>query len=637
MAIELSLEVINDITTANLSAAGLVNISLGKVGDEIYPSTGNVTTGNIDAKGLEVLNNGDFTAGDLTTTDGDINVISLNQLNVGQLTATNGAVDLISGTAGIKVNGTVQGDNGFIALAQQDIVTNEITSSQDAVILKSSQGAVTVNGSVTAFGDTSLAAAGDVTVGAVTSNDESVALISATGTVVLSGAITSMEDVTVASAQSLTINQEIKAELGTTALVSSEGSVTTTAKIDSGIDINIAAKQNVDTKTIRTHGGNIIVNAEQGTATIRRTIRSGGGDVLISASGRVKTKNIISRSGDVSIFSDTGLVRTGYIRTDRGNRSGDVYLEAGRDIRVAASVEMNGEQYSIYTGEEGVINVAYQQNKKENKRGQFVIGDTTGSGTLALITSPVIKPPVAPAGGGVQPNPVLIYIEIFRRVLDAGGTAPRHLSEINPITGQPYFDEAEFELIDQLTPNQQRRFKDILNNQAIPEEERLRKEDVRRGTVNDDGCYYLRLGFRLGGYDKHDEYAAWITGDNSDHLVMEPNNGYYSFYDGKLSVLGQAYIQKGQSKDSYAEVKTQHEYLAKKANGNIRNLNAYERGQIRTLERQLSIGSLIAQQCGFEFFLSFDTRRAASAAQTLYASRYPQVNIYHIEAGEAEF
>jgi hypothetical protein len=84
-------------------------------------------------------------------------------------------------------------------------------------------------------------------------------------------------------------------------------------------------KQNISTKRIRTYGGDIVVDAEQGTATIRGTVNSRGGDISISALGRVRTKNIISRSGDVFVVSDSGAVRTGYIRTDRGKRSGDVY------------------------------------------------------------------------------------------------------------------------------------------------------------------------------------------------------------------------------------------------------------------------------------------------------------------------
>ena len=204
-----------------------------------------------------------------------------------------------------------------------------------------------------------------------------------------------MEDVTVASAQNLTIDQEIRAELGAIALGSTEGSVTVNVPIDTAIGVNIAAKQNILTRRIRTYGGDVVVDSQLGTATIRGKINSRGGDISISALGRVRTKNIISRSGDVSVFSDSSAVRTGYIRTDRGNRSGDVYLEAATNIKVGAAVEINGEQYSIYTGEDGVINVAHQQNKKENKRSQFVIGDTTRSGTLALIGTPVTKPPVA--------------------------------------------------------------------------------------------------------------------------------------------------------------------------------------------------------------------------------------------------
>jgi probable HAF family extracellular repeat protein len=217
---ELKLEVINDIATANISAQGLIDISLGTIGEESFASSGNFATGNIEALSLEVANNGNFTAGNITTSNGDLDVISLNQLTVGQLSATNGTVDLISGTKGIKVGGTAKGDNGFIAVARLDIVTNQITSSEDAVILKSSQGAVTVNGSVTAFDEISLAAAGNVTVGAVTSNDQSVTLISATGIVNSSGAVLGIEDVTIASAKSLTIDQKIQSKFGTIDLVS---------------------------------------------------------------------------------------------------------------------------------------------------------------------------------------------------------------------------------------------------------------------------------------------------------------------------------------------------------------------------------------------------------------------------------
>jgi len=199
--------------------------------------------------------------------------------------------------------------------------------------------------------------AGDVTVGAVISNDQSVTLMSATGIVNSSGAVLGTEDVTIASAKSLTIDQKIQSKFGTIDLVSTEESVTTTAVIDSGFDLNIAAKQNVNTTTIRTQGGNVIVTAEQDTAIINSAIRSRGGDVLISALGKVSTGNIISQSGDVSIVSNLDLVRTGYIRTDfstaQGIKGGDVYLEAGRDIKISATVKLT--PYHIYAGDDGVI------------------------------------------------------------------------------------------------------------------------------------------------------------------------------------------------------------------------------------------------------------------------------------------
>lgn len=618
----LSLEVINDITTANLSAGGLVNISLGKIGDEVYPSIGNVTTGNIDALGLEVLNNGNFTAGDLTTTDGDINAISLNQLTVGQLTATNGAIDLISGTAGITVNGTVQGDNGFIALAQQDIVTNEITSSQDAVILKSSQGAVTVNGSVTAFGDASIAAAGDVTVGAVTSNDESVALISATGIVNLGGAVSSMEDVTVASAQSLTIDQEIKAELGSIALGSTEGSVTASVAIDSAIGVNIAAKQNVSTKRIRTYGGDVVIDAQQGTTTIGGVINSRGGDIRVSGFNTVRTKNLISRSGNVSIISDTSLARTGYIRTDRGNRNGDVYLEAGRNVRVGRAVEIDGEQYSIYAGDDGVINVAYQQNKKDNKRGQFVIGSPTGNGTLALVTSPVTTPiPTPPAGGGVQPNPILIYIEIFRRVLDAGGTAPRHQSEINPITAKPYFDEAEFELAQKFTPNQQNEIIKFVNVPTYRLDFEYVEEKGKFDTQNETGCFVIPLSIHLGNNAYHNQYADDVTGMKGDVIVIPPSRiGVFASttYDGIVRAGSKATLlappQVSQKIGDLAEVKTGYTALNNIVSGNSDSddFNLYNQ-----LVNQVIKEAVIAKACQKKYFIAFDRKSVANSGRQL--------------------
>ena len=71
-----------------------------------------------------------------------------------------------------------------------------------------------------------------------------------------------------------------------------------------------------------------------------KLVRSDSGNIYISASGKAKTKKIISKGGDVYVTSEQGLVRTGYIRTDKGNSGGKVYLQAAKKIKVAGSVNI---------------------------------------------------------------------------------------------------------------------------------------------------------------------------------------------------------------------------------------------------------------------------------------------------------
>jgi probable HAF family extracellular repeat protein len=660
---ELKLEVINDLATANISAQGLSDISLGKVGDKTFASTGNVTTGKIDALSLEVLNNGSFTSGDITTKNGDINIISLNQLTVGQLAATKGGIDLISGTEGININGTASGVFGITALAHLDINTKNIESgqkqtesgfSEDSVIFQSNQGAINIDGSVSTYGDVSLASAGNVVTKAITSQDGGVALISATGNVVHNDTIFSMNDVTIASAKDLTITQNIKTKIGTICLASTEGSVKANTVLNSGLDVGILARQNVRTIGIRTNEGNIVLEAELGQTVVNGNIISRGGDVYALGSGKVTTKNVISDGGDISIISKANSVITGYLKTDSENKDGNVYLEALNNVKIANVVDVDNLNFGIFRGEQGTISIAHQQLKNSFlSSDSFKIGDISQSGSIGVleksnttnppeiinqpklgITPPAVDvpqiPTKTPRGGNLKDFRLILIYEIFKRILDAGGTAPAHMDEINPITDKPYADEAEFELVKRLNPDQQGRFKYIINNENIPEEERLRMEDVRRGEVDEDGCYHLVLGRQLGSYQPHEEYATEVTGDNSDHLVME-SRGFYSFYDGKLNPLGLAYSLKGQTLGSYAEVKTQHEYFAKAVDGNLDDLTGYELNQLKQLGRQIIFGNIVANACNHKFFLSFDNNIAANAIATIYGPQYPTMNIYYIE------
>ncbi|ELS01404.1 HAF family repeat protein [Xenococcus sp. PCC 7305] len=641
----LDLEVIDDIATANITADGLTTINLGKVGEQIYDSTGNVITGNITTQGLDVSNNGNFLATEITTTDGDIEIISLNNLTLDKLTAVNGEITLISGTGEIAVNNSIQGDKGLVALAQLDIITNEIQSSQGAVILKSG-GVVTVNGSVIADDDISLAGVNNVSVGAVTSNDSGVALISATGIVNLGGAISSMEDVTLASALSLIVNQEITAKLGSVALVSTEGSVSTSAAIDSGIEAVIAAKQNVATKKIRTHGGAILIDAEQGTATVGGKVRSDGGDIYISALSKAKTKKIISKGGDVYVTSEQGLVRTGYIRTDQGNSGGKVYLQAAKKIKVAGSVNIDGNDYSIYTGvnETDWVNIGYELNKSEAKKNEFVIGDLTKSGTKAEIYGEY-----AFLDGDKPKSPIPLFpiIEFIRGLIESlqgpPEIEPPHADDINPVTGNPYRNPQDRELVEQMTNPQRRKIRDWIVNaerKVLLEE----NEVFDNGKIDDDGCFTAELGLHYGDrYDQsigevditHSVYATQITGALGDYFVVTPSEGLAALFDGLVNESGRIVIENLEVAGSVAEVKTGKQYFLRKALNPDHpsylgwKITLEDQRNLKRFENQLKREYDVATICNLDYFMSFSNIDAGLAAIELYGDKY-NINIYTI-------
>jgi probable HAF family extracellular repeat protein len=458
----LKLEVIDNLATANLSATGLVNLSLGKVGEEVFNSTGNVTVGNINAQALSVLNNGSLTAGNIQTTDGDIEIISLNNLTLGQLTATNGAIDLISGVGGINLTEAATSDNLFIALAKQAIFTKNLTSHNEAVILKSSTRGVTVNGVIAAYDDVSVAALKNVVVKEITSADGGVSLISATGKITEQGAIVAVEDVTVGAALDIT-TKNITASLGAVDLVSTQASVTVNGGINSAFDVGISAQNNVTTNKILAYEGAVGIQAIQGGALIRGNINTFNQDVYVIAQNTTNVRNVISKGGDVYLVSRDGLLKTGYLRTDKTkNIGGKVYLEAGNTISVDGSVSIGGKDYSIYTGvtEAGWISVATETKILEGNKTQFEGKDIATAeiyGDLALLTEPREAPTI--------PNPLPIILEIIRGIIDESRTPnPQNANDINPITGQRYGDDSERNFVASLTSSQKDAVARIVNN-----------------------------------------------------------------------------------------------------------------------------------------------------------------------------
>lgn len=452
----------------------------------------------------------------------------------------------------------------------------------------------------------------------------------------MNGAISSMEDVTLGSAKFLQA-RNVTTQLGEVALVSTEGAVRVDGLIDSAFDVSISAKQNATTNRIFTQGGVVAVETQAGAVNIRSEVRSDGGDVYVSGGAKVATKNIITNGGTIDLISRNKTLTTGFLRSDRSGATGvggRVYLQAGEEIIVNGSQNVGGTTYSIYTGvsDKEWITIAHELKTEEALRSIFSTDNTAAIGVKSGTKSEVLG---QLAFTTETKNPIvealkLFVIEIFEALTETSPT-PSNVVEINPVTGKPYADESEQEFVERLTKRQRNSFNKIINNKAIPKDERLKMEDVRRGTIEDEhGCYYLVLGRQLGGYEEHDIYAYEVTGDTTDHLVMT-SRGNYSFYDGKLNAGGIAHYEKGQVIGSYAEVKTQHEYFEKAIDGDFSDMKPKQLQEYLKMKRQIEIGNKVANDCDFQFFLSFDNQRAANAIRTIFSSRYPAMNVYYIE------
>ncbi|MEL6438902.1 MAG: hypothetical protein AAFQ80_06575 [Cyanobacteria bacterium J06621_8] len=651
---ELHLEVINEITMANITAAGLANISLGKVGEDIFASSGNVTLENVEALSLEVANNGSFTAGDLTTSDGGINVVSLNNISAKKLISTNGAINLISAMGGISIENTVEGDLGITALASQNINTKELISAQNFVILKSNNGGITVNGSIMAYGDISLASPNNVSIKDASSSNGGVALISTSGSTVYDGLISSMEDVTVASAQDLVINRRIKTDLGRISLISQKGSVKTQIVLNSGFNVEVVANSNIDILGINS-SGNVDLKSISGRVNIMGNIKSGGGDITISGLKRVNSGNIISKGGDISIISNQNSIKTGYIRADSENGGGDLYLEALKFIKVTNRINLEGNDYSIYAGEESIITIIQQQTRgKIIGDKNFVIGDISLSGTEADIRGQYAFIP----SPNPQPNPIAPFIDfIFRAIKEAFESSPTpeptHVIDINPVTAKPYVDDLERQLNEQLTEAQKKRLNELLHKKTRRGELIFKDEEYRKGKVDDrTGCFTSELNQHLGDTPRYPYpglYATYVTGSIGDYLVVASNSAAnYAFYDGLVKPNGAVTnpLRTGgefiENPGSVAEVKIQHDWLTKFIRTNHPEYNNERKtpDEIRkfnNLIKQLNRESSVAELCGLRFFVSFESGIAALGGKEIFENFRPkpaglnrQVSVHHL-------
>lgn len=443
------------------------------------------------------------------------------------------------------------------------------------------------------------------------------------------GALASIEDVTLGAAFDV-VAQNITSTYGTVALVSSQGAVTA-SEINGGIDVAISANQDVTTSKINSLEGTVVLNTEQGKVTTTGDLTTNGGEVYVSSVGDVVIQNIISNGGAITIASEQGAVTTGFLRSDNGNGSGGkiyVHVQATGSFLATASVPINGTNYSIYTGTNtpGWVSIIYGSGVTV----AFDINSTTTTnGTVADVSpQPIFSFKPTPTKPGVWG----LVLLIFEIILDAGpaGT-PTSVEVINPITGKPYQNDQERELVEQLTERQQQRLQELIYDKT--KKQSLREEDLSKGQVEtSSGCFYFELDRHLGGYGPHNVYATWVTGSKGDFLIVAANKvANYAFYDGEVKEKGRAFTLNFEPLGSLAEVKTAQYYLIKAAKG--QELSPQEQHNKQVLELELYYRNLVAQLCGRKFFLSFDTKDVAQAAISLYKAQYPNVEIHYIKPG----
>jgi Domain of unknown function (DUF4157) len=165
-------------------------------------------------------------------------------------------------------------------------------------------------------------------------------------------------------------------------------------------------------------------------------------------------------------------------------------------------------------------------------------------------------PRVLPGGGGAPspglapapepvplPNPWLIALLIL---LYPSPTAPPWADEVNwPITGEPYWNEAEYRWVWQLSEAQRNYLRDLVAARRLRPDPTVEDDldDVpvpvpqpapRRREREPDECEARDVP-RRGGFPRHDAYATLVTGSTQDYFARMPRRlgGLAINYDGR--------------------------------------------------------------------------------------------------------
>jgi hypothetical protein len=123
----------------------------------------------------------------------------------------------------------------------------------------------------------------------------------------------------------------------------------------------------------------------------------------------------------------------------------------------------------------------------------------------------------------------LFYYDDFKEIMEGLSTPqpqsePTNADDISPVTGDPYVDDAERELVGKLTELQELRLRKLLKLTTKEGAFRFKDEDFRQGEVDDKtGCFMSELDRHLGdkpNYLYPGRYATYITGSTGDYFVL---------------------------------------------------------------------------------------------------------------------
>ncbi|MEL7409609.1 MAG: hypothetical protein AAFN00_22130, partial [Cyanobacteria bacterium J06558_2] len=340
------------------------------------------------------------------------------------------------------------------------------------------------------------------------------------------------------------------------------------------------------------------------------------------------------------------------------DKDGNLHLDAFTSVKVADAVSVEGIDYSIYTGEDGSTSIVHQQlQRRLANSNSFLIGSIAQSGTIAEISGQyAFKDNEGFDPIGILIRAILGIIGGFSSPSSAP-VRPKHVEDINPVTGKPYTYPLERELNEDLTTDQKKSLRGIINNQTYLE--RVKADQVyNNGRVDERGCFFLELNNGHLGDDRPGivpklaaDYATHVSGSANDFLAITVL-GIPAFYDGIVKSAGAGYSQvspllaTGLYPSGIAVVETKfgyqwlNKYIDPQPQPGIPRPsylsydntapNSDQRTAYNRMKEEIKRHLAVARECGLLYFVSFNRQQAWAAGQELFA--YTQTSVINESA-----